>query len=65
MRRSQGLIGRLAVGASLVCLLLGLTATAEANSVVRRTSTGELQTLDPQTWTYGQDGTSRRICSRD
>lgn len=56
MRRPQGLIGRLAVGASLVCLLLGLAATAEANSVVRRTSTGELQTLDPQTWTYGQDG---------
>ena len=45
MRRPQGLIGRLAVGASLVCLLLGLAATAEANSVVRRTSTGELQTL--------------------
>ena len=56
MRRAARLIGTLALWASLIGLSLGFAAYAEANSVVRRSSTGELQTLDPQTWTYGQDG---------
>jgi len=39
-------------------LLLGLVAggMSSAENLVRRSSTGELQTLDPQLWTYGQDG---------
>ncbi|MBM4198312.1 MAG: peptide ABC transporter substrate-binding protein, partial [Gammaproteobacteria bacterium] len=39
-------------------LLIGLSVSAAAvtENVVRRSSTGELQTLDPQLWTYGQDG---------
>ena len=56
MPRAARLIGRRALWAGLVGLWLGFAANAEANSVVRRSSTGELQTLDPQTWTYGQDG---------
>ncbi|MFM8516755.1 MAG: peptide ABC transporter substrate-binding protein [Nevskiaceae bacterium] len=50
------MIGRLAFWAGMIALSLSAVATAESNAVVRRTSTGELQTLDPQTWTYGQDG---------
>ena len=39
-------------------LLIGLSVSAAAvtENVVRRSSTGEPQTLDPQLWTYGQDG---------
>lgn len=42
----------------LVALLLALLGYAEVNAenLVRRSSTGEPQTLDPQLWTYGQDG---------
>ncbi|MBU3671599.1 MAG: peptide ABC transporter substrate-binding protein [Sinobacteraceae bacterium] len=56
MPRAQRMICRLALWAGVIVLSLSLGATAESNVVVRRTSTGELQTLDPQTWTYGQDG---------
>ncbi len=40
----------------LLSIGLGLSTVASAESVVRRSSTGEPQTLDPQLWTYGQDG---------
>jgi len=43
---------------ALLFLLIGLTAgtVAISENLVRRSSTGEPQTLDPQLWTYGQDG---------
>ncbi|NBO74586.1 MAG: peptide ABC transporter substrate-binding protein, partial [Gammaproteobacteria bacterium] len=40
----------------LLSIGLALIPAAFAESVVRRSSTGEPQTLDPQLWTYGQDG---------
>jgi len=42
------------LGWLLICLCAGTASVAE--NVVRRSSTGEPQTLDPQLWTYGQDG---------
>jgi oligopeptide transport system substrate-binding protein len=39
---------------ALALAFAGLGASAE--SLVRRSATGEPQTLDPQLWTYGQDG---------
>lgn len=36
--------------------LLGCVPPALAETAIRRSSTGEPQTLDPQRWTYGQDG---------
>ena len=56
MRRTPRLTSRLAVAVGLIWLIQHLVPLAEASAIVRRTSTGELQTLDPQTWTYGQDG---------
>lgn len=50
------MIRQLALWACMCALALSAVATAHAGGIVRRTSTGELQTLDPQTWTYGQDG---------
>jgi oligopeptide transport system substrate-binding protein len=41
--------------AAWACLVAGLP-TALAETAIRRSSTGEAQTLDPQRWTYGQDG---------
>ena len=67
-RRGGGVAGRsLSVrslaGRSLATLLLGAAlllflgqAAGAAENVLRRSATGELQTLDPQLWTYGQDG---------
>lgn len=40
----------------LAVLGLAASSAAVAENIVRRSSTGELQTLDPQLWTYGQDG---------
>jgi len=37
----------------LLCLILG---EVQAENAIRRSSTGEPQTLDPQLWIYGQDG---------
>jgi len=45
-----------------ICALLVLVgigtvhASAHAELVLRRLSTGDLQTVDPQLWVYGQDG---------
>ena len=49
----------LACVAASVVLLAAATAgnlSAAAESALRRSSTGEPQTLDPQLWVYGQDG---------
>ncbi len=46
--------GHLASLAGLILLLTSLPAGAE--NVLRRQSTGDPQTLDPQLWVYGQDG---------
>lgn len=40
----------------LVLMVVGSTAGLAAERVLRRSSTGEPQTLDPQLWLYGQDG---------
>jgi oligopeptide transport system substrate-binding protein len=40
--------------ALLLCSVLGPCVAAEA--VLRRSAIGEVQTLDPQLWVYGQDG---------
>jgi oligopeptide transport system substrate-binding protein len=45
--------------ASAMLLTMALAAAAvavSAEQVLRRSSTGEAQTLDPQLWLYGQDG---------
>jgi oligopeptide transport system substrate-binding protein len=44
-----------AASCALALLLLGSQA-AVAEVVIRRSGTGEPQTLDPQLWVYGQDG---------
>lgn len=40
----------------LALVLAALPVLASAEQVLRRSSTGEPQTLDPQLWLYGQDG---------
>lgn len=45
-----------ALVASVALSLLVASVNAGAESLVRRSATGEPQTLDPQLWTYGQDG---------
>jgi oligopeptide transport system substrate-binding protein len=40
----------------LVLVCCALAVPAFADQVLRRSSTGEPQTLDPQLWLYGQDG---------
>ena len=51
---------RRTVGCVAVVLLLAaalpFNAAAAAENALRRSSTGEPQTLDPQLWVYGQDG---------
>lgn len=45
--------------AGVTCLVFALghaTSAVAAEQVLRRSSTGEPQTLDPQLWLYGQDG---------
>lgn len=37
-------------------ILAGSSQAAAAEVAIRRSATGEPQTLDPQRWTYGQDG---------
>ena len=49
---TRGLAWWLAAWACLV----GCLPPALAETAIRRSSTGEPQTLDPQRWTYGQDG---------
>lgn len=39
-----------------LCLSVVFAAALPAEQIVRRSSTGEPQSLDPQIWTYGQDG---------
>lgn len=41
---------------SALWLASSVGTPAVAENIVRRSSTGEPQTLDPQLWTYGQDG---------
>lgn len=51
-----------AIGVRRVCacvaalLLAGASIGVHAEKAVRRSATGEPQTLDPQLWVYGQDG---------
>lgn len=54
--RASPFIPRFSVSALALLLTLLLTGVAAAESLVRRAAIGEPQTLDPQLWTYGQDG---------
>lgn len=56
MSTARGLLRCFARLATMSVFGAVIAYTASAENVVRRSSTGELQTLDPQLWTYGQDG---------
>lgn len=53
MHRRAALKG---LGAALLASSGGVASTMSPGGVLRRQSTGELQTVDPHLWIYGQDG---------
>ena len=55
-RRARGRLRRAASALALLLCAVGTTGVVLAEQVLRRSSTGEPQTLDPQRWIYGQDG---------